>query len=315
MKNTTKAALGAAGGLAAVTLAGAYATYLFGFHSPNKTQNIDRNVGLNDQTRPIYDKLLQMIDDYNEIPFERVSIVSRDGLKLLGRYYETKPGAPLLICCHGWRSTPARDFSGITPVLMACSYNLLLIEERAMCGSEGHTMAYGIRERFDVQDWARWATARFGEHQKIVLYGVSMGAATVLMTSDLDLPKTVRAIVADCPYDTPHRIMRMHGMELGVPGFLSSFMAILAAGIFGGFSIFEDSPLKSVKKTGLPILIIHGEEDLFVPGEMGARIAAANPKMIERVTFPGAGHARSFVTDPERYKTVLTGFLERVLND
>ncbi len=313
MKTAAKAALGVAGGLTAVTLAGAYATYLFGFHSPNKTQNIDRNVGLNDQTRPIYDKLLQMIDEYNEIPFERVSIVSRDGLKLLGRYYETKPGAPLLICCHGWRSTPARDFSGITPVLLARGYNLLLIEERAMCGSEGHTMAYGIKERFDVQDWARWATSRFGDAQKIVLYGVSMGAATVLMTADLDLPKTVRAIVADCPYDTPHAIMKMHGMELGVPGFVASAMAILAAGIFGRFSVFEGSPMKSVKKAKLPILIIHGDDDLFVPGEMSERIAAANPKKIERVVFHGAGHARSFVTDPVKYEEVLTGYLNRVL--
>ena len=313
MKTGTKVALGAAGGLTAVTLAGAYATYLFGFHSPNKTQNIDRNVGLNDQTRPIYDKLLQMIDEYNEIPFERVSIVSRDGLKLLGRYYETKAGAPLLICCHGWRSTPARDFSGTVPVLLRRGYNLLLIEERAMCGSEGHTMTYGIRERYDVQDWARWATARFGDEQKIVLYGVSMGAATVLMTSDLELPKTVRAIIADCPYDTPFRIMKMHGMEVGFPGFIAGSMAILAAGIYGGFSVFEGSPLKSVKRAKLPILIIHGEDDLFVPGKMSEHIAAANPRMIERVTFPEAGHARSFVTDPVRYEAVITEYLDRVL--
>ena len=48
------------------------------------------------------------MDDYNAIPFERVYMKSYDGLRLTARYYEAKPGAPLCICCHGWRSTPAR---------------------------------------------------------------------------------------------------------------------------------------------------------------------------------------------------------------
>ncbi|MBR0162733.1 MAG: alpha/beta hydrolase [Oscillospiraceae bacterium] len=313
MKKKAVAIAAVAGGVGAVLVGGAYATYRFGFYSPNANQNLDRSFGISDQTRPIYSKIMDLLDDYNAIPFERVYMQSYDGLRLTARYYESKPGAPLCICCHGWRSTPARDFCGATPMLLKHGYNLLLIEQRAMGGSEGHTMTYGVKERFDARDWAKWAVERFGKDLKIVLIGVSMGAATVLMSADLDLPENVKGIVADCPFDAPHRIQTKVGMETGFPLFTSLLMATLAARLFGGFSVFGSSAMKAVKKATVPIMIFHGDDDQFVPEWMSANIAKKNPEKIERYLFHGAGHALSYMVDPERYEKLLTGFLSRVL--
>ncbi len=313
MKKKAAVITAVAAGVGAVMAGGAYATYLFGFHSPNATQNLDRSFGLSNQTRPIYSKIMDMMDDYNAIPFERVYMKSYDGLRLTARYYEAKPGAPLCICCHGWRSTPARDFCGSAPMLLKHGYNLLLIEQRAMGGSEGHTMTYGVKERFDVRDWANWAIDRFGKDLKIVLIGVSMGAATVLMSADLDLPENVKGIFADCPYDAPHRIQTKVGMDTGfTPGF-ALLMASLAARLYGGFSVFGASAMKSVKNAKVPIMILHGDDDQFVPERMSNNIAKQNPDKVERFLFPGAGHALSYMVDPERYEQLLTGFLNRVL--
>ncbi len=60
-------------------------------------------------------------------------------------------------------------------------HNVLMIEERAHLESEGHTITFGIKERYDALDWIRYALQRFGEDTRIILVGISMGAATVLM--------------------------------------------------------------------------------------------------------------------------------------
>lgn len=62
----------------------------------------------------------------------------------------------------------------------------------------------------------------------------------------------------------------------------------------------------------MPILIIHGEADTLVPPEMSLRIAEADPAMIERYTFPGAGHGTGYMTDPKRYAKILAGFCEKI---
>ena len=64
--------------------------------------------------------------------------------------------------------------------------------------------------------------------------------------------------------------------------------------------------------TKVPILLIHGEEDRFVPEYMSRRIADANPEMVTRVTFPGAGHGISYLMDEERYKKITGDFLEKI---
>ena len=90
-------------------------------------------------------------------------------------------------------------------------------------------------------------------------------------------------------------------------------MATLAARLFGGFSVFGSSAMKAVKKATVPIMIFHGDDDQFVPEWMSANIAKKNPEKIERYLFHGAGHALSYMVDPERYEKLLTGFLSRVL--
>ena len=86
-------------------------------------------------------------------------------------------------------------------------YNVLLAEQRAHFRSGGHTITYGIRERRDVLSWVTYANSRFGTDRPIYLFGISMGAATVVMAADLDLPDNVRLICADCPYSSPKDII------------------------------------------------------------------------------------------------------------
>lgn len=299
--------------LAALCLAVTAVVYRIAFYSPNGTQNDDYAIAHTEQMDPLRKDIIGMIDTLKAIPFERVSIVSEEGLPLLGRLYLQGEDAPFVIGFHGYRGTPARDFSGGTQMYLAAGYNLLMIEQRAHCGSGGHTITFGVKERYDCLRWIAYVRERFGEDRPILLAGISMGAATVLMASGLRLPDSVRGVVADAPYTSPRAIIRKVCGDMKIPADLAYPFLWLGARLFGGFGLTDADAAEAVKHTKVPILLIHGEDDRFVPCDMGRQIAAANPEMVELHTFPGAGHGLSFLIDRPRYEKIAKDFFSRTL--
>lgn len=307
-----KGALCAASASALAALGGLYGLYRYAFYSPRGTQNDDHHISANAQMQVYRDEIIRAIDALNALPYERVYINAADGLRLTGRYYPAKPGAPLVIACHGYRGTPSRDFSAGAGIYRSMGCAVLLIEERGQCGSAGHTITFGAMEKYDVLLWTRWAADRFGDIP-ILLGGISMGAATVLMVSALDLPENVRGIVADCPYTSARDIICSVGRDSVVPmAWLYPFVR-MSAKLFGHADLAQANALSAVKDAKVPILLIHGEDDRFVPCDMSRAIAAANPEMIEFHTFPGAGHGLSCLVDMPRYEALVKAFAARTI--
>lgn len=163
------------------------------------------------------DEMLRLIGSAVKVPCEEVFTQSADGLQLHGRYYETAPGAPVQILVHGYNGNPLRDFSGGLLFTLRFGYNVILIDQRAHGQSEGRCLTFGVRVREDCLAWIRYANARFGGETPIVLTGISMGAATVLMASELELPDNVVGIIADCGYSSPREIIRTVIREMRLP--------------------------------------------------------------------------------------------------
>ena len=255
--------------------------------------------------------MLSLIAEMDAIPFEPVTITSFDGTKLFGRYYHVQDGAPLHIQFHGYHGAALRDFCGGNKIVREMGCNSLVIDQRAHGKSGGRVITFGIKERQDCLCWIRYACTRFGEQIPIFLSGVSMGAATVLMASELPLPENVRGILADCPFSSPEAIIKKVVRDMGLPPRLSFPFVRLGARLFGHFSVTEASAVQAVKQAKVPILLIHGDDDRFVPCEMSKEIAAAckSPVMLE--TFPGAGHGLSYMKDTARYIQVTKEFLAR----
>lgn len=298
--------------VAAVLLGGSYYAYRIAFFSPAEDrEKIPEITG--DMYEPYKDLLTKMFREIIDRPYEPVTIQSHDGLTLFGRYYHTADGAPLDIGFHGYRSCYVTDFCGGSVMSLSQGHNLLLIDQRAHGKSQGKTISFGINERKDALSWVNYAIDRFGADTKICLYGVSMGAATVLMASGLDLPENVKGIIADCPYTRASDIIVEVGKRIKYPGWFTYFFSWLGARIYGCFNLHETDAVKSVSNSKVPILIIHGEDDTFVPASMSQLAQQANPKMVRRETFPGAGHAMSYMVDTERYWKVATEFMKEVL--
>lgn len=298
--------------LIVIVFAGSYYAYRIAFYSSSK--NRDSVIKPKDaQYDPYRDEMRRIFQQLNERKFERVSIVSPDGLTLSGRYYHVKEGAPLDIGFHGYRSNPLSDFSGGTELSFQMEHNVLLVDERAQGQSEGKTITFGIQERQDLLAWVDYAIKRFGADVQIILYGVSMGGATVLMASELNLPENVKGIIADCPYANPLDVIVHVGKSNPLPNWLIKILVILAAKIYGGFNLLETDAVIAVKNTKVPILILHGEDDRYVPCEMSEAVAKANPQMVYRFTFPGAAHGISYLADTPRYHKIVKAFIKQIM--
>ena len=274
-----------------------------------KSDNIYKHL---DGDEPWRVRMREMVDRLSAVEFSDLYITSRDGLRLHAYYKAGREGAPLAIMCHGYRSSPFLDFSGGAFIAMEKGYSVLLIDQRSHGKSEGEAITFGVLERFDVLDWALYMRENFSP-EKIFLYGVSMGAATVIMAGELPLPPEVVGIIADCPFSSPEKIINKVSSDMGFPEWLFRLPTRIAARMHAGFNLRAASPEQAIKKCKLPLLLIHGDADGYVPHQMSLDIYSARPEGTEHITFAGADHARSYVTDSEKYKTAINKFEEKIL--
>lgn len=288
--------------------------YLMVFYSPHKKQNDIYNIPNASQYNEHRKVMEKNIAEIEKIPYETVQIKSYDGLTLYGKYYHVKDGAPIDICMHGYRGTAERDMNGGFNLSREYGRNLLLCDQRAHGKSQGHTLTFGIKERFDVVSWANYLTERFGKDCRILLVGVSMGATTVLMASGEKLPQTVKGVLADCPYSKPEQIIKKVCKDIKCSPKLFYPLIRLSARLFGRFSLTETSAEEQVKKATVPILVLHGGDDRVVPCHMSEKIAE-NSTLVERHVFERAGHALCFYADNKKYREVVDKFREKVFSD
>ena len=257
---------------------------------------------------PFRGEMTEWIREMRAMPYELMHIVSHDGLDLYARYFEFAPGAPIEIMFHGYRGSAERDLAGGVQRAAMLGRSVLLVDQRCAGRSGGKVISFGINEHQDCLGWVKFACEHFGPEAKFILTGISMGASTVLMTADKELPENVVGILADCGYTTARDIIRKVIRQIGLPAWFFYPLVKLGARIYGHFDLESDSALQAVRAARVPIIFFHGENDDFVPCEMSRENfeACVSRKML--VTIPGAGHGLCYPTEPERYLSSLREF-------
>ena len=306
--------LGALAFLAAALFIGAYITYRMAFYRNPEKDIADPYSNI---TKGEYGKYVHLsrplIDNAVKLKFEDIYVTSHDGLRLRGRYYKVREGAPFVIQFHGYRSTPLKDFSGAGVMSMEFGYNFIMVDHRAHGCSQGRTISFGHNEKLDALKWIEYVSRRFGEDTKIALQGISLGAATVLLASAEDLPKNVAGVMADCPFSTGKEILSKVIKDMGLPAKPAYALLRFGAKIYGKFDPDTIDVVEAVSNAKVPILLVHGEADYFVPHSMSVKIAETGK--CEFHSFPDAAHGISYLLDTNRYKTVAREFLEKVFSD
>ena len=244
-------------------------------------------------------------------PAEAVTVTSFDGLQLFARLLPAERCRGVLLLFHGYHSAAQVDFSCAAQFYHELGFDLLLVDQRAHGHSQGRFLTLGVRERRDCQTWAEFCHRRYGDGMPLFLAGLSMGATTVLMASDLPLPPTVRGVLADCGFTSPRDILcHLLRTRYHLPTYPLLWAVGLWCRVLAGFGLSECSTVDSVARTGLPIQLIHGGADWFVPCEMSRRAAEACTGECHLLVVPEAGHGASFLVDRPAYTAAVRSFLE-----
>ena len=286
-----------------------YCLYRHAFGVNPKRLAADEEVPKGGEDKEYAKNVRKKIKIIQETPFKEMRIKAHDGVELYGRYYHRKDGAPVVLMFHGYRSSCIRDGMGAFQFTEECGYNILMVDMRAHRMSGGKTITFGIEERYDCLDWIAHLRKVLGEETKMILIGLSMGASTVLMSAGLELPENVVGVIGDCGYSSPKEILQSVIKGMHLPASVVYPMVRLSARLYGKFDPNSASVPESLSHAKVPILIIHGEADSFVPCAMSRLNYEACVSDKELFLVPGADHGMSYMTDTPGYIEKFKGFL------
>lgn len=234
--------------------------------------------------------------------------------RLDANYLPKKNSHKTAVLLHGFGNNKDK-MAPYAAMFHQLGYNVLIPDARAHGQSQGKYIGYGWPEKYDVRKWIKKDLAVKGKNQKIVIFGVSMGGATTMMTSGLKMPKQVKAYVEDCGYSDVKSEFLYEAKDLySMPAPVASTAVTLLSGISNanlGFYLGDASSVNQLKKNELPMMFIHGGKDNFVPTKMVYQNYHATNGPKELWIAKKAAHARSFETYPHEYKIRISNFLHK----
>ena len=259
------------------------------------------------------DKGLKWVDDkYKKNEVKDIYIKSMDGLKLHAIYIENKNSKGIMIEDHGYRSTARRDIYPSCYHYYNLGYNLLLIDNRTSGLSEGEYITFGVKESNDILSWIKYVNKKYPKTD-IILAGVSMGATSILMAMNrIKDNMNVKCILADSGYISGYdEVKYCIDHYFHIPGFLFIGMINVWCKLIAKFDLKGRTTIKSMKDSKIPVLLIHGKDDDFVPPE-NSIITFKNYKGPKKLLlFSKASHGISYLVKPDYYVNSVKEFLHK----
>lgn len=239
---------------------------------------------------------------------EDLYINSFDNLKLHALFINNNTNKTI-ICVHGYKAKDGLyDFGMSARFLNSLGYNLLFVDNRAHGLSQGKYIGFGVLDSIDVNSWVDYLVANMNQ-ETIILYGMSMGAATVMNAQN----NKVKAIIADCGFasgydEVVYQIKKMYHL----PPFPIIPISNVLLKLLAHYSLKEKEAYKSIKNYKNNLLIIHGDKDHFVPTRDAYKIFD-NATCHKRILIvPGASHAKSYLKDTKLYEQTIKEFLDEI---
>ncbi len=312
---------------AILIIAGVLGTYAVGNYLV--TYSIARKTGMNTSVAPkssTGEQEAKIIADrrqefkvrtqnwYDTTPHKVVTVKSAEGLTLEADVFEAKyPSSKWVIAVHGYTNNRTSMYN-IASFYSERGFNVITPDNRAHGKSDGKYIGMGWLDRKDMLRWINYILEQ-DQAAKIVLHGISMGAATVMMVSGETLPSNIRCIVEDCGYTSVWDIFRD---ELKYLFHLPPFPFLTSAdGIAlkrAGYTFKQASSVKQLQKTSIPMLFIHGSRDTFVHPEMMDKVYDACASSVkQKLLIEGAGHGESYLLNPDLYFSTVFDFVNQNL--
>lgn len=240
---------------------------------------------------------------------------SQGGLHLKARYYPAATTTPkTMVVVHGFGDN-SLTLGNYIRFFHQAGYNVLAPDNRSHGHSQGKYIGFGWQDRQDLQDWIQQLIRRKGSNVQIGLFGVSMGASTVMYYLGLKVPQQVKTAIADCGYASINGELTYELKRLfNLPSVPLIPTANLYTQALAHYSLYNGETAKTLKHNHIPLFIIHGTKDTFVPTS-NAKLNYQNdsgPKKLWLVK--GAKHARSYQKNPALYQKRVLSWTAKYLN-
>ncbi len=223
---------------------------------------------------------------------------------------ENKESNKLIIISHGYRSQGLIDYSLIAHYYLDLGFNILVVDHAAHGRSDGKIIGFGIKDYKPLLEWIKLMDERYNHQMKIYLHGISMGANTVLLCANGDLPLSVKGIIADCGYTSAwEEFKHVTKGQLHLPIFPFLYTLRIEALLRAKYDIKKGNTIDTLKEAKVPVLFIHGDNDDFVPIKMTYENYEACISKKELLIIKGASHAMSHEVDPDLYEKKVLEFI------
>lgn len=228
---------------------------------------------------------------------------SKDKLKLKARFLPAeKKTAKTVVVIHGY-GTGSSYMGDYAKMFHDAGYNVLAPDNRSFGMSQGKYVGYGWKDRDDIMNWIKQINQKFGQKSEIGLFGVSMGAATVMYTLGKH-PSNVKFAIADCGYSTISGELNYQIKDMfNLPSFPLVPTASLYGDALAGYNFYQASTKDTLKNNKVPLYIIHGSKDKFVPTENAYRNYQYDKGPKKLWIVKGAGHAEAKKVAGQKYVT------------
>lgn len=237
---------------------------------------------------------------------KKISIQS-DGLTLKADYIDQASNKTILLM-HGHTYTRYGSYK-YAPMFLEKGYNLLMPDQRFHGKSEGANTTLGLLESIDCRNWINYIKQTTPTVERIGLHGESMGAATVLHAASHN--QDIDFVISDCAFsDFKKQVQYIIWKQNKLPKPFV-YVAELFSKQFHT-SIIKNKPVESIQTIDVPILLIHGKADTFIPVSHFEDLKKHLKRADQTYLCEGANHAMSYETNPSKYKEIVYQFLQTI---
>lgn len=276
---------------------------MFGYAVLEKKRSNDEIFRLMEYTK-IYDR-----DHYHRQKFEKITVKSEEGFKLVAHYLSCDEGSgSVIIILHGYSVDHHRSCQYID-FFKENGFNILLVDQRGHGESEGQYTTYGNFEVNDLGIWVNLMKEKLGDHCIIGIHGHSMGAATALLYSVKGQGK-VKFIIAEAGYSDAEELLKSKLHKHKIPVFPFYQLTYQKVKVKCGFKIKDVCPINIVKNSNIPILFIHGDMDELVPYRMCIDMYKAKKDHKGIYIVKEGMHNTCYSRDKKIYEEVVSKFIE-----
>ncbi len=245
-----------------------------------------------------------------------VNLHAFDEVQLHVKLLQQDKSSKWVIIAHGYSANYKEELD-VAQNFYEQGFNLMMVDLRGHGLSSGKYIGFGWPDRLDILTCINYLCAR-DKDIKIVLYGLSMGASTMMNVTGENLPEQVVCCIEDSGYSSMENIMRF--MLKNRFSFIPEMMhGVIIHNINRSiknrcrYSLFDNSCVKQLKKSKTPTMFIHGEDDEIVPFEMVFENYYACAASKELYTIPSSLHGLSNLK-PQYYGRVFQ-FINRYIEN